>query len=137
MSGNFFDTDVLVYPLARQGPSAEIGASLIARGGSISVQVLNEIVNVARKKMRLPWPHTREFLTDVRGVLTVHPLTLSIHERGLAIAERYQLSVYDAMIVATAMDTDCDILWSEDMQDGVVVDGRLRITNPFANLNAI
>ncbi len=67
----------------------------------------------------------------LRGLLTVHPVTLETHETGLALAERYSLSIYDAMIAASAFHADCDTLWSEDMQHGMVLDDRLRIANPF------
>ena len=51
---------------------------------------------------------------------------------GLALAERYGLSIYDSMIAASALEAGCDTLWSEDMQDGMVLDGQVRIVNPFA-----
>ena len=50
---------------------------------------------------------------------------------GLALAERYGLSVYDAMIAASALHAECDTLWSEDMHDGLVIEDQLRIVNPF------
>ena len=59
------------------------------------------------------------------------PVTIATHEQGLAIAERYGLPTFDAMIVASALDADCDQLWSEDMHHGLVVETRLRIENPF------
>ena len=67
----------------------------------------------------------------LRGLLTVHSDTIETHETGLALAERYNLSIYHAMIAASALHADCDRLWSEDMQHGMVLDGRLRIINPF------
>jgi predicted nucleic acid-binding protein len=100
----------------------------------ISVQVLNEITNVARRKMGLSWTETRAFLSMMRGLLPVPPLTIDIHETGVRPAERYGLSIYDAMIAASALHADCDTLWSEDMQDGIVLDDRLRIVNPFRAL---
>lgn len=63
--------------------------------------------------------------------MTVWPLTFEIHQSGLRLAERYGFSIYDSFIVAAALAADCDTLWSEDMQDGMVVDARLRIANPF------
>src|SRR5205809_893968 len=102
-----------------------------APGGTISVQVLNELANVARRKMRFSWPETHAFLAPIRGLLVVRPLTVEIHETGLTLAQRYTLSTCDAMIVAAALEADCDVLWSEDMQDGLVIDGRLRVTDPF------
>jgi predicted nucleic acid-binding protein len=66
----------------------------------------------------------------IRGLLPVQPLTIDIHETGVRLAERYGLSIYDAMIAASALQADCDTLWSEDMQDGIVLDDRLRVVNP-------
>ncbi len=73
----------------------------------------------------------RAFLTMLRGLLTVHPLTLEVHETGLALAERYRLSIYGATIAASALHAGCSTLWSEDMQHGMVLDGGLQIINPF------
>jgi predicted nucleic acid-binding protein len=67
----------------------------------------------------------------MRDLLTVHPVTVNTHEIGLGLAERYNLSIYDAMIAASALHAECDTLWSEDMQHGLAIDGRLRIINPF------
>ena len=68
---------------------------------------------------------------QIRGLLWVHPVTVETHETGLALAERYGLSIYDAMIAASELHTECDTLWSEDMHDGIVIEDRLRIANPF------
>ena len=131
MPGSFFDTNVLMYVASGDRAKAERAEKLIGDGGMISVQVLNEITNIARRKMHLSWVETRTFLSMVRGLLTVHPLTIEIHETGLALAERYGLSLYDAMIAASALHAGCDTLWSEDMQDAFAIEGRLRIVNPF------
>jgi predicted nucleic acid-binding protein len=64
-------------------------------------------------------------------LLRVHSVTTEVHESGLTLAERYNLSVYDAMIAASALAAECETLWSEDMQHGMVIDSRLRIVNPF------
>ncbi len=131
MPGSFFDTNVLLYTTSSDALKAERAERLIAVGGTISVQVLNEIANVARRKMRFSWKRTHDLLSRLRQLLPVIPVTLSIHEAGLALAERYGLSVYDGMIVAAALASRCDTLWSEDMHDGLVVDDRLTIVNPF------
>ena len=59
------------------------------------------------------------------------PLTEATHDEARRVAERYQLSFYDALIVAAALQTDCSTLYSEHMQDGLVIDERLRVRNPF------
>ena len=131
MPGRFFDTNVLVYLASGDPVKAERAEEIVGRGGAISVQVLNELANVARRKMRLSWADTHSFLSMIRDLLQVDAITVEIHETGLAIAARYDLSVYDAMIVASALHADCTTLWSEDMQDGMVIERSLRITNPF------
>jgi predicted nucleic acid-binding protein len=131
MPGSFFDTNVLIYLASGDPAKADRAEAIIGSGGAISVQVLNELANVARRKMRMSWQDTHAFLSLLRGLLTVHPLDVETHETGLALAERYNLSIYDAMIAASALHADCDTLWSEDMQHGMALDDRLRIVNPF------
>jgi predicted nucleic acid-binding protein len=131
MPGSFFDTNVLVYVTSGDTAKAARAESIIDEGGAISVQVLNEIADVARRKMRLSWAELHELLSMFRRLLTVHPVTLETHGTGMALAERYGLSTYDAMIAAAALNAGCDTLWSEDMQHGLLLDERLRIANPF------
>jgi predicted nucleic acid-binding protein len=131
MPGSFFDTNVLLYIASGDPAKADRVERLLGEGGAISVQVLNEIANVTRRKMRMSWTETHAFLSMLRGLLTVHPVTSETHEGGLTMAERHNLSAYDAMIVASALDAGCDTLWSEDMHHGMVIDARMRIVNPF------
>ena len=131
MPGSFFDTNVLVYLASGDVAKADRAEATLAKGGSISVQVLNELANAARRKMQMSWDETHAFLNMLRGLLTVHPLTVETHETGLRLAERYGLSIYDSMIAASALDAGCDTLWSEDMQHGMKFDEGLRIANPF------
>lgn len=131
MPDSFLDTNVLLYAAGSDSGKAQRAEALIGAGGVISVQVLNELTNVARRKMRLDWAEIHDLLDTLRGLLNVVAVTIKIHEAGLEIAERHQLSTYDAMIVAAALDAGCTTLWSEDMQHGLMVDGRLQILNPF------
>lgn len=131
MPAEFFDTNVLVYIASGERGKAGRAEALIAEGGLISVQVLNELANVARRKMRMSWTETHGFLSTLRALLTVRPLTVETHETGLELAKRYGFSTYDAMIAASALEGGCDILWSEDMQHGLTLGEGLRILNPF------
>ncbi|MBX9587657.1 MAG: PIN domain-containing protein [Hyphomonadaceae bacterium] len=126
----FFDSNILIYLTDTDSGKAEQTEALLAEGGTISVQVLNEFANVALRKVRLSWPETREFLDTFRATLEIMHLTLETHERGLDLAERYQLSVYDGTIVAAAQLAGCKTLYSEDMHDGLVIDG-LTVRNPY------
>jgi predicted nucleic acid-binding protein len=121
MPVSFFDTNVLVYLASSESAKADRAEAVIAKGGSISVQVLNELANVARRKMQMSWDETHAFLNMLRDLLTVHPLTIEAHETGLGLAERYGFSIYDAMIAASALHAGCDTLWSEDMQHGMAL----------------
>ena len=131
MPASFFDTNVLLYIASSDAAKADKAEAAVAVGGAISVQVLNELTNVARRRMQMSWADTHAFLRMLRGLLTVHPLTIEVHETGLALAKRYGLSTYDGMIAASALHAGCDKLWSEDMQHGMVLEKRLRIVNPF------
>jgi predicted nucleic acid-binding protein len=131
MPGSFFDSNVILYLVSSDSVKVSRVERLLAERGSISVQVLNESANVLRRKREIPWPNLRAFLLELRKGLDVLPVTIDIHEAGLRLAERYGFATYDAMIVAAALAADCDTLWSEDMQDGLLVDQRLRIVNPF------
>jgi predicted nucleic acid-binding protein len=131
MPGSFIDTNILVYLASGDPAKADRAERIAAAGGTISVQVLNELANVSRRKMGLSWTETHAFLSAVRALLAVEPMTADGLDLGLAIAERYGLSIYGAMIAASALQADCDTLWSEDMHDGLVIENRLRISNPF------
>ena len=131
MGVSFFDTNVLVYLASDDTAKADRAEAVLAAGGAISVQVLNELANVARRRMRMGWPELHGWLSLLRGLLTVHPLTLETHDTGLALAARCGLSTFDAMIAASALHAGCDTLWSEDMQDGMVLNGGLLVVNPF------
>jgi predicted nucleic acid-binding protein len=130
MSAEFADTNVVLY-LLDDGPKADRAEVVLATGPRISVQVLNEALVNCRRKAGLSWEETGAFLAGLQSLCPVNDLTLQTHEVGRALAERYSLSIYDAMIVASALVSGCTTLWSEDMQDGLLIEGQLRIVNPF------
>jgi predicted nucleic acid-binding protein len=132
MAGSFFDSNVALYAASLDLEKRSRAQALLAEGGTVSVQVLNEIANVGRRKMQLTWGEVRAFLRTFRELVTIVPITVETHDRGLSLAERYGFSVYDGLIAAAALGSGCDTLWSEDMHAGLVVDGVLRIVNPFA-----
>ena len=131
MPGSFIDSNIVLYLASEDLQKADRAQELVAEGGTISVQVLNEIANISRRKMGLSWAETRNFLLMIRGLLKVEPITIEIHDVGISLAERYQLSVYDSMIVSAALSAECDTLLSEDLQNGLPINGRLRVLNPF------
>jgi predicted nucleic acid-binding protein len=127
----FIDSNIILYLLSTDAAKAKVAEAILHAGGTISVQVLNEIANVAKRKLGMSWAEIDEFLAPLRALCSIEAITLETHDRGREIAERYGLSVYDSMIVAAALLTECKVLYSEDMQDGLVVEKRLRVVNPF------
>ncbi|HET6469232.1 MAG TPA: PIN domain-containing protein [Geminicoccaceae bacterium] len=128
----FFDTNVLLYLLSGDQARADRAEELLAGGGVVSVQVLNEFVSVAMRKLAMTLPEVRDVLAAVRTVCSVEPLSVETHEHALALVERYRFSIYDASILAAALRARCRTLYSEDMQHGQVIEERLRIRDPFA-----
>jgi predicted nucleic acid-binding protein len=126
----FLDTNVLVYLLSGDAEKADRAETLIAAGGTVSGQVLNEFVAVATRKLGMRLPEIREVLSATRALCAVEPLTITTHELALDLSERFHLSFYDALIVAAAAAANCAVLYSEDMQDGQRIEG-VTIRNPF------
>lgn len=131
MPGSFLDTNILLYQLSNDPDKAERAEALVREGGTISVQVLNELANVACRKIGLGWTEVQALAETLRALLNVVPLDADMHAHGLRLCERYNFSVYDGMIVAAALSAGCDTLWSEDMHAGLKVEGVLTIRNPF------
>ena len=132
MPGSSFDSNVLLYLVAIDDPRSGQARELVLQGGTISVQALNEVANVGRRKLNMPWNVLNALLVRLKSYLTIVSLDVETHETACRLAQRYKLAFYDAAIVAAALLAECDTLWSEDMHDGLVVDGRLTIRNPFA-----
>ena len=129
----FLDSNALVYAFTTD-PRAPIAQALLERGCLVSVQGLNEFANVARRKLGMSWTELREALAAIRTVCrAVLPVDLETHSDALDIAERHGYAIFDALVIACALRAGSDLLWSEDMQHGAVIDKRLRIANPFRN----
>jgi predicted nucleic acid-binding protein len=140
MSGRFFlDTNLFVYTFDAKAPSkAKKAAQLIRRAadtgeGIISYQVVQEFFNVAFRRFPQPMngAEAEQYLmTVLRPLLAVHSSPV-IYLEALRIAEKYRVSWYDSLIVAAALQGQCETLYSEDFQHGQKIE-KLRIENPFA-----
>ena len=130
----FFDTNVLIYSVAENDPRSDAAEALLAGGGVISAHVLNEFVAVARRKLGMSWADVTEALDAIRILCpSPVPITIETHGAALRIAQQYGYHIYDALVAAAALEAKCDTLYTEDMQDGQVLDDRLTIKNPFAS----
>ncbi len=129
-SDAFFDTNVLLYLLSEEVAKADRVEELLKAGGIISVQVLNEFAAVAVRKLAMRVAEIKEILAIIRAVCSVHPLDVETHELGLKLAERYRYSIYDSVIIASALRAGCLTVFSEDFQHRQKID-RLMIVDPF------
>ena len=128
----FFDTNILVYIVGQKDERTATAESLVANGGVVSVQVLNELASVSHRKLRMSWPDITDALDAIRVLCpTPIPLTTDTHDAALRLAAKNGFSFYDALIAAAALETPCTILYSEDFQDGQLIEERLTVRNPF------
>jgi predicted nucleic acid-binding protein len=128
----FLDTNVLIYAVAKNDPRASGAEALLASGGIVGVQSLNEFSSVARRKLGMSWKEVRDFLALIY-ILCPDPVPISLdtHKAALAIAEKYGYSIYDALIASAALEAGCETLYSEDLQDGQIINRQLKVRNPF------
>jgi len=140
MSGRFFlDTNIFVYSFDASSPkkSAQstklIRSAIETRGGIVSYQVVQEFFNVALRRFAKPLSSAdaeQYLLTTFRPLLSVHS-SPALYGEALRIGARYRLAWYDSLIVASAIEGQCSVLYSEDFQDGQQF-GSVVISNPFA-----
>ncbi len=127
----FFDTNVLIHAFRKEDRRNQTSRKLLGEGGVTGVQVLNEFVAIARRKLGFDWKEVLEALAAIRVLCrTVVPLTLETHERALRIAQRYGYHIFDGLVIAAALEAGSGTLYTEDMQDGQRIE-TLTIRNPF------
>ncbi|HPR50094.1 MAG TPA: PIN domain-containing protein [Spirochaetota bacterium] len=141
MSGrSFVDTNLWVY-LFSDSESVDdqnkksVVVSLLRKSSEIVVsgQVLAELVNVFLKKTAFSYEKIQLIVHEIIETVEVVPVDEQDISYALDIAERYKLSWYDALIVASAVSSEADILYTEDMQNALQIDKSIRITNPFVS----
>lgn len=128
----FVDTNVVIYSLGTD-PKAELAAALLATRPVISTQVLAETANISLRKLAMPASEALRLVTWLTAVCNVEVVSPQTVAEAFRIVERYGFSWFDSLIVAAALQADCDVLLSEDMHHSQVIDSRLHITNPWVS----
>lgn len=127
---HFVDTNIVVYAYSESANTPR--AREVLGGATISVQVLNEFSNVAIRKLRRDEEDLDRHIASITGqVLQVLNIDMATHDLARIITFKYKLNFYDAALLASAVLADCDTFYSEDMHDGLVIEGTLTIRNPF------
>jgi predicted nucleic acid-binding protein len=129
-SSAFLDTNILVYKVEGDARKAAIAESLLEAAPHISVQNLNEFANVALRKLKLNWDEIHVALDHFREACNILPITEQVHVLAVKIAEQNLLAMYDALVVAAAELSGCEVLYTEDLNHGQRI-GRVEIRNPF------
>ncbi len=112
----FFDSNILIYAYSTD-VRRQRALATIAGGGVISAQVLNEFTSVLRRKQKQDWVVIEAAVQSVRFRFPdIVPLTADTHAAALALARNHALALYDALIVAAAIEAGCDSLYSQDLQ---------------------
>jgi predicted nucleic acid-binding protein len=130
MAKPFIDSNVVLYLFSSDTVKADRAESLLQSGGLISVQVLNEVASVCLRKLKMTWEDIDAVLKTLKSSCEVLPVTLASHEKAVGLAKRFQISLYDANIVATAILCGADTLFSEDMQNGMSMES-VTVVHPF------
>lgn len=131
MIERFLDSNVLIYAYTSDD-RREQAIDLIAEGGVISVQSLAEFIHVARRRLKIDGPLLFEAVRKLTDNLHIGgSVTLDVLHEGLAISQRYKLSVHDSTLIAVALQSGCDEFLSEELHHGLVINGRLTVRNPF------
>ncbi len=126
----FLDSNIFLYAYSANAKTP-IAQAEIAKGGYASVQVFSETANIMRNKMRRSWEEVEEKLAFMEELVEeILPLTRALQKKAFLLAKSHQLNIYDSLIIAAALQANCDELLSEDMQHGRRFDG-LVIRNPF------
>jgi predicted nucleic acid-binding protein len=129
----FLDSNIIVYSHTDLEPDKQkIAQTIIAEKLTIiSTQVLKETANTLVKKFKHSWKDVSKVIAEAASNNLVHINTSETILEACNIADKYNFSFYDSLIIAAALESDCNFLYSEDMQHNQVIEKRLKIVNPF------
>ena len=135
MSGKtFFDTNIFIYLYAdNEYRKQTISKEIVNKAGECitSTQILNEINNVMIKKWRMPAETVKVVQGDVRRISEVVYINENTIDKAMDLNARYGFSYYDCLMLSSALESYCDIIYTEDMNDGQIIDDTLKIVNPY------
>ncbi len=129
----FLDSNILVYAYSNSEPGKRIISQKLVSGNQtfISTQVLQELVNVLTKKFKISYTLAITAVEECSLNNTLYINTEMTIMKACTIAERYGFSFYDSLIIASAIESNCSILYSEDLQHGQLIEEKVRVINPF------
>jgi len=133
----FLDSNVIIYSLGMDKVKKEISVDLLKNSPYISVQVVNEVVNISTKKLKMTPSDAYQIGRVLINTCKTVSLTGNIVLKGFDIAEKYGFSFWDSLIIAAAMENECSILYTEDLQHNQSIENKLTIKNPYLNMSKL
>jgi predicted nucleic acid-binding protein len=126
------DTNVLVYYHETKDEAKQrIAQGLMAKKPIVSAQVVSEYINVAKRKWKANKFELMKQCVETLEKCSIYAVQVSTLKLAESLMRRYDFQIFDSIVVASALEADCNILFSEDMQHNLMVNGRLQIRNPF------
>ena len=132
----FVDSNVILYTFGKEKSKKEKAKDLVRKKPLITTQIINEVSNVLFRKFNFSVDEVRKISNFLRIKMKVELLNLQTIDLALYIKERYKYSYYDSLIIASALENACNILYTEDMQHGQIIEDSLKIINPFESVNS-
>ncbi len=127
----FVDSNIILYLFTDDERRKKIAATLFSKEYIISTQIVNENVNVCLKKLKLSkeiaYAHGRDMLNSLT-VINIHPSTI---KTAFDLSVKYGYGYWDSLVISAALENDCELLFTEDMHEGQLIEGKLKIKNPF------
>ncbi|OFX28304.1 MAG: hypothetical protein A2033_18855 [Bacteroidetes bacterium GWA2_31_9] len=132
MKGNsFIDSNICIYLFDSDKKKSDIAYSLFKNNPIISTQVIAESINVLIKKLKFTKQtafDSANFIMNNTDIKLINTTTL---KKAFEISLKYNFSFFDSMIIASALENNCTILYSEDMHHNQLIENKLTIINPF------
>jgi len=126
------DTNILIYSHDKSNlHKQDIARSLLELYPVISTQTISEYINVLKRKITIPKDELIDLCMANLDDCIIHPVSISTLKTAKYIIQNYDLQIFDSIIVASAVEANCEILYSEDMNHGLEIYGQLKILNPF------
>ena len=135
----FFDTNVIVYLYSNNEiDKKNIVESILENNANpaISTQVINEFVYVMHRKRKVSYQDLKIAVKELSASFTIFDINLSTINAAIKIAEKYQYSYFDSLIIACAIENNCDVLYTEDLQNTQIIENVLEIRNPFIEIKS-
>jgi predicted nucleic acid-binding protein len=131
---SFLDSNIIIYLYSNDEPvKKSISEKFLDDSENIiiSTQVLNEFIHVFRHKRKIDTESIRKAVRELAELFTIAQITTLTIENALNITHKYNYSYFDSLIVASAIENHCSVLYTEDMHDTHLIEKTVRIVNPF------